>query len=94
MLLDEQLDDVKKMNQIVIFSKVVTVRDKQLEESKILEKEFVDEHKRLDIMMEIERLKSLRAEEERDALKFARRKHGAQVIVDQIAERYQDRIKD
>lgn len=28
MLLDEQLDDVKKMNQIVFYSKVVTVRDK------------------------------------------------------------------
>ena len=28
MLLDEQHDDVKKMNQIVFYSKVVTVRDK------------------------------------------------------------------
>ena len=28
MQMDEQLDDVKKMNQIVFYSKVVTVRDK------------------------------------------------------------------
>ena len=36
-LLDEQLDDVKAMNQLCFYAKVVTVRDKQLEESKQLE---------------------------------------------------------
>jgi hypothetical protein len=66
MLLDEQMDDVKKMNQIVFYSKVVTVRDKQLEESKILEREYVNDQKKLDLMMEIERLKSLKVEEERE----------------------------
>jgi len=29
-MLDEQLDDVKQMNQMCFYSKVVTVRDKQL----------------------------------------------------------------
>jgi len=43
MLLDEQLDDVKNMNQMMIYSKVVTIRDKQLEENKQLEKEWVEE---------------------------------------------------
>ena len=47
------------MNQMVMYSKIVTVRDKQLEESKQLEAEWVKEQKRLDLMMEIERLKSL-----------------------------------
>jgi hypothetical protein len=40
-----------------MYSKVVTIRDKQLEENKMLEREFMDEQKKLDIMMEIERLK-------------------------------------
>jgi hypothetical protein len=31
------------MNQRVMYSKVVTIRDKQLEENKFLEKEFMDE---------------------------------------------------
>lgn len=31
MLLDEQMDDVKHMNKMVLYSQVVTVRDKQLE---------------------------------------------------------------
>ena len=65
-MMDDQLDDVKKMNQMMFYSKVVTVRDKQLLESKILEREYVDEQKKLDIMMEIERLKVLKLEEERD----------------------------
>jgi hypothetical protein len=74
MLLDEQLDDVKKMNQIVFYSKVVTVRDKQLEESKQLEREYIEEQKKLDLMMEIERLKGLKAEEEREKKRAEARK--------------------
>ena len=33
MQMDEELDDVKQMNQMVLYSKVVTIRDKQLEEN-------------------------------------------------------------
>lgn len=61
---DNQLDDVKHMNQMVLYSKVVTIRDKQLQENQRLEKEYVDEQKKLDLMMEIERLKLLKKEEE------------------------------
>ena len=42
-LLDEQEDDVKGMNQDVMLSKVLTIRDKQLEENKQLEREYLDE---------------------------------------------------
>jgi hypothetical protein len=66
-LIDEEQDDVKKMNQMVLYSKVVTIRDKQLIESKKLEEEWVREQKKLDIMMEIERLKALSEAEEREA---------------------------
>lgn len=77
MMLDEQLDDVKKMNQIVFYSKVVTVRDKQLIESKQLEQEYIEEQKKLDLLMEIERLKGLKAEEDRVVKAAAARKQGA-----------------
>jgi len=80
--LDEEMDDVKHMNQMVLYSKVVTIRDKQLEENKRLEQEWIDEQKKLDLMMEIERLKVLKEEEERDVRKHEARKMGAQVIVD------------
>ena len=41
--MDEEHDDVKHMNQMVMYSKIVTIRDKQLEESKSLEEEWVKE---------------------------------------------------
>lgn len=51
------------------------------------------EQKKLDLMMEIERLKSLQEQEERDNRRAAARKAGAKVIIDQIAEREQERIR-
>lgn len=69
---------------MVLYSKVVTIRDKQLGENKRLESEWIEEQKKLDLMMEIERLKVLQEEEEREVRKMYARKQGAQVIVDQI----------
>ena len=92
--MDNDLDDVKHMNQMVLYAKVVTIRDKQLEENKQLEKEWVREQEKLDLMMEIERLKVLKEEEEREQRKAEARKRGAQVIVDQIQERTIIRMKE
>ena len=77
-----------------MYSKVVTVRDKQLNENKRLEQEYIEEQKKLDIMMEIERLKALKIEEEREAKKAVQRIRGKQVIVDQIQERTVQRMKE
>ena len=41
--LDEDLDDVKHMDQMVLYSKVVTIRDKQINENKKLEQEWIEE---------------------------------------------------
>jgi len=92
--LDEELDDVKHMNQMVLYSKVVTIRDKQLDENKCLEKEWIEEQKKLDLMMEIERLKALKVHEEREVIRQDARRRGAMVIVDQIQEREIERIKE
>jgi hypothetical protein len=92
--LDEELDDVKHMNQMVLYSKVVTIRDKQLDENKCLEKEWIEEQKKLDLMMEIERLKALKVHEEREVVRQDARRRGAMVIVNQIQEREIERIKE
>ena len=92
--LDNDLDDVKAMNQMVLYSKVVTIRDKQLEENKRLEHEWIEEQKKLDLMMEIERLKVLKEEEQREKRKQEARNRGAQVIVDQIQDRTLLRMKE
>ena len=93
-LLDEQEDDVKGMNQDVMLSKVLTIRDKQLEENKQLERDYLDEQKRLDLMMEIERLKQIKEDDERERRRVEARKVGAQVIVGQIYDRHQMRIRE
>lgn len=79
---------------MMLYSKVVTIRDKQLNENKRLEDEWVREQQRLDMMMEIERLKSLKASEERNALRVEAQRRGAAVIVDQIKEREQERLRE
>ena len=93
-MLDEQEDDVKGMNQDVMLSKVLTIRDKQLEENKQLERDYPDEQRRLDLMMEIERLKQIKEDDERERRRVEARKVGAQVIVGQIYDRHQIRIRE
>jgi len=82
------------MNQMTLYAKVVTVRDKQLNENKMLEQDWVSEQKRLDLMMEIERLKALKAEDERERLRVEAQRRGAAVIIEQIKEREVMRVKE
>eukprot|EP00357_Protocruzia_adherens_P001936 CAMPEP_0115024322 /NCGR_PEP_ID=MMETSP0216-20121206/33126_1 /TAXON_ID=223996 /ORGANISM="Protocruzia adherens, Strain Boccale" /LENGTH=530 /DNA_ID=CAMNT_0002398273 /DNA_START=28 /DNA_END=1620 /DNA_ORIENTATION=+ len=93
-MLDEELDDVKEMNTMVLYSKCVTIRDKQLEEARRIEDEKKEEEHRLDLMMEIERLKTIKYHEEREKRLAEERRERAQVIVEQIKEREVDRLRD
>merc|ERR1719446_1684595 len=89
----EELDDVKKMNQMMLYSKVVTIRDAQLNEKKTIEKERLEEERRLDTIMEVERLKALKMYEEREARRKEDQKKGAQVIINQMRERERERVR-
>jgi len=89
----EELDDVKKMNQMMLYSKVVTIRDAQLNEKKVIEKERLSEERRLDTIMEVERLKALKMYEERETRRKADQKKGAQVIINQMRERERERVR-
>lgn len=60
---------MKHMNQMILYSKVVTIRDKQLQENKMLEQEWIEQQKKLDLLMEIERLKALKVAEEREVVR-------------------------
>ena len=46
------------------------------------------------MMMEIERLKILKVEEDRETAKKIALKKGQQVIIEQISERHQRRVRD
>lgn len=65
-MLDEELDDVKHMNQMLLYSKCVTIRDAQIEEKKHIAQEAEEEDRKLDLMMELERIKAIEAYEERE----------------------------
>merc|ERR1711874_45479 len=65
-MLDEDMDDVKHMNQMMLYSKIVTIRDAQIQEKRNVQAEKEEEERCLDCMMEIERLKALKMYEERE----------------------------
>ncbi|CAD8168660.1 unnamed protein product [Paramecium pentaurelia] len=93
-ILNEQLDDVKEMNKMVMYAKCVTIRDKQLQEKQQLKEEFKNQEKRKDLMMEIERLKSVKYYEEKDVQHKQELKEGHGIIVEQIKERELIRLKE
>lgn len=51
-------------NQLILNAKVQTIRDAQIEEKHHIRKEVKEEDKRLDIMMEVDRLNSIKIQEE------------------------------
>lgn len=93
-ILNEQLDDVKTMNKMVMYAKCVTIRDKQLEQKKHLHESMKVQEKRKDLMMEVDRLKKIKYYEEQEKFKKEEQKKGHMVIIDQIKERELIRLKD
>ena len=93
-MLDQEYDDVKTMNQMVLYSKIVTVRDEQLKEKKKIEEEKKTVEDRLDLMMEIERLKVIKYHDEREQKWKEDKLQGAAVLKEQIKERELIRMKE
>mmetsp|Transcript_66551 Transcript_66551/g.152620 ORF Transcript_66551/g.152620 Transcript_66551/m.152620 type:complete len:523 (+) Transcript_66551:3-1571(+) len=91
---DENSDDVKHLNQLMQMSKVVTVRDAQMAEKAVLQAEQEEEEKRLDAMMEIDRLKALRTYEVRERERLEQQRSGSKVIIEQIKDRKAQRDRE
>lgn len=91
--MDEGLDEVKYMNKVMQYAKTLTIRDSQKDEKKAIGQERKEEEKRLDMMMEMERLKALRMYEEREQKRIEDRRRGAAVIRAQMEEREQERLR-
>merc|ERR1719421_735363 len=90
--LDEQEDQVKTMNRMVMYAQCVAVRDKQLEDKKQRKARAKDEERLLDLRMEIDRLKKLQEEEEKRKVVRARRMEDAKVIREQKADKERRRM--
>jgi len=90
-LLNEEKDDVKTMNQMMLYAKVVTIRDKQLEEKKTLKDHAKAEERRRDLIMELERLNKIKYYEDVDKQKKDEQKKSASATIQQIKERELER---
>ena len=86
-IMDEDHDDVKHMNQMMLYSKCVTIRDAQLLEKQLIQHEQMLVEQRIDMAMEQERQKAIRIYEERDIKRMAERRQGAIILKKQIQER-------
>merc|ERR1712153_221006 len=82
-LVDEQRDDVKKMNQYVKYAKCAAIRDAQLEEKKGLQRQN---------QVEEEREHAVGLYEQREHQRHLDRIHGKEVITEQIAARERERL--
>merc|ERR1719284_746603 len=93
-MLDEEMDDVKHMNQMMLYSKIVTIRDAQIQEKRNVQAEKEEEERQLDAMMEIERLKALKMYEVREKERLESQRSGAKVIIEQIKDRQAQRMRE
>lgn len=92
-IIDENTDEAKEMNKLIQYAKAASIRDKQKEETKMIQQEYKKYNEKMDLMMEIERLKELQLMEDRERVRKEQQYAGSIVIVDQIKERDMERMK-
>ncbi|XP_076850628.1 cilia- and flagella-associated protein 45 [Brachyhypopomus gauderio] len=88
----EQEDEVKKLNELILGAQCHAVRDAQIMEKKQIQCELEEEEQRLDAMMELERRRSLEAQEKLEQLRKKQRLQGKMCILKQIDERLEERL--
>jgi len=93
-MMDEQADDVKRMNQMSNYAKTVTIRDRQIADKLMaLEAEKIASQN-MDMMMERQRLADIEADEKQQQERLERNRAGAEVIIDQMASNEAKRVRD
>nr|XP_002127322.1 cilia- and flagella-associated protein 45-like [Ciona intestinalis] len=88
----EQEDEVKHINELILNAKCHAIRDAQILEKKSVKTEMESEEKRLDTMMEIDRINAIKTQEEIEELRKHQRYAGAVQIMKQIEQNAQDRM--
>ncbi|PFH34247.1 hypothetical protein BESB_073990 [Besnoitia besnoiti] len=83
----EQRDEVKRMNQMILHSKVNTIRDTQIEQKKQWQAEEEAMERKLDLIMDLDRIRGMHQEEEKEQRRQQKLKAQAAMIRTQMAER-------
>ena len=91
---ENALDASKEMNTLLRCSKVASIRDLQREEHKRMERSFREKEAKLDLMMELERLKELRFQEDKEKEEKLKRYSSAKILIDQIKEKEMRRLQE
>ncbi|XP_072165777.1 cilia- and flagella-associated protein 45-like [Diadema setosum] len=89
---EEQEDEIKHLNELILNAKCHAIRDAQILEKHQVKDEVSEEEKRLDAMMEIERQRALQLQEEIEAQRKAERYEGKTMILNQISQREEERL--
>ena len=91
-MMDEDEDLVKHMNQKCLYALTVGVRDAQVEEKKTRKSKRIEEERRQDILMEIDRLEDLQKRAENEKIRQVTMREDAKVIGVQMASRAKARL--
>lgn len=84
--IDDQSDAVKSLKGLAAQAVAFSIRDRQKEAKKSMETAEEDYTKRMDLLMELDRLKDLQRREEEDRSRVERRHRDRSVIISQMAE--------
>ncbi|TRY81858.1 hypothetical protein DNTS_011419, partial [Danionella cerebrum] len=88
----EQEDEVKKLNEMIQKVQCHAVRDVQIQEKKQNRTEWLEEEKRLDAMMEVDRRRALETQEQIEQLRKQQMIQGKLCIMDQIQTRLEEKL--
>jgi len=91
---EEQSDEIKYLNELVLITKCQTIRDLQIEEKKFIESKKKKEDERMNNAIEAYRLKEVQKENEAEEKRLREIKNGASILKQQIEEREVQRIID
>jgi len=85
--IDDERQDVREMNKIILLSQVASVRDRQIKEKFQREINLKQQEEKIDLMSEIRRLKNLELNENKEKTLKDQQLLGKKIIIDQIKER-------
>lgn len=91
---DEDHDDAKHMNSMILYAKCATIREAQIEEKRQISEEEKLAERAAAEMMEVERQKAIKLTEERLQQLQVERVKGAAVLRQQIESRERDRMRE
>lgn len=91
-MIEEQEDEIRKMNEMIAQAKVYAIRDAQLSEKSAIKKELEEEERRLDDLMEYERVAALKEYDDREVHMREKLHRCALDIRSQISDREQQRL--